>query len=129
MAPTTYWHDLDENRYHRGSTFLAIINNEKEINVDYVKNLKSLEKVVLVKYENDQSIIPNESTFFGYWDRKKMPIHLEQTDLYAQDRLGLRAMKENGQLIFHISPGLHLELNENWFVNNIVVYFKNLIFC
>jgi palmitoyl-protein thioesterase len=122
LAPSTYWHDLSEQRYRRRSTFLALINNVNEINFDYVKNLQSLEKLVLVKYEKDQAIIPNESTHFGYWDVNRNSIQLEQSDLYTHDRLGLREMKKNGQLIFISCPNAtHLELNEEWFVEEIIL--------
>lgn len=100
LTPATYWHDLSEQRYRQCSSFLAILNNVKEINFDYIKNLQSLEKLVLVKYQLDQSVIPNESTFFGYWDLNRKAIQLEETTLFVDDRLGLRSMKENGQLIF-----------------------------
>lgn len=86
-----------------------------------MKNLQSLERLVLVKYQKDQAIIPNESTFFGYWDVNRMAIQLEETNLYKQDRLGLKAMNENGQLIFIVCPeAAHLEMNEQWFATDII---------
>jgi palmitoyl-protein thioesterase len=125
LTPTTYWHDLNEQRYHRGSTFLAIINNERgEINADYVANLKALRKLVLVKYETDESIIPNESAFFGYWNAWREVINMEETELYRNDKLGLREMKESAQLVFLTSPGGHLEMNEQWFIDNILPHLK-----
>jgi palmitoyl-protein thioesterase len=78
-----------------------------------------------VKYEKDQSIIPNESTHFGYWDVKRKPIRLEEMELYTEDRLGLKEMNENGKLIFLTAPNAtHLQMNEEWFVENILRYLK-----
>ncbi|KAG5674500.1 hypothetical protein PVAND_004462 [Polypedilum vanderplanki] len=126
LTPASYWHDLNPNRYQKGSTFLAIINNEKDtIITDYAENLKALERFVMVKYESDEAIIPNESTFFGYWSEQKTLIRLEESELYKRDKLGLKAMNENGQLVFLVSPGGHLELNEEWFVDNILQYLIN----
>jgi palmitoyl-protein thioesterase len=122
LTPTTYWHDLNTNRYQRGSTFLAIINNEREINADYAENLRALARFVLVKYEADEAIVPNDSTFFGYWSEQKKPISLEESELFKHDKLGLKKMKERGQLVFLVSPGGHLELVEDWFVHNVLKF-------
>lgn len=122
LTPATYWHDLNVDRYLSGSTFLAIINNEKEINVDYAENLKRLERFVLVRYERDDSVVPNESAFFGYWNEEKQVIKLEESELYREDKLGLKVMRERGQLVFLVSPGGHLEMNESWFLLNIIGY-------
>lgn len=124
LTPATYWHDLSEQRYQKCSTFLAILNNVREINVDYVNNLQSLNKLVLVKYENDQSVIPNESTFFGYWDINQTPINLEDSRMYQEDRLGLKLMNDKGQLVFLTCPdSAHLEMIEPWFYENVIPYF------
>ncbi|XP_070492357.1 palmitoyl-protein thioesterase 1-like [Chironomus tepperi] len=125
LAPATYWHDIDERRYLSGSTFLTLINNEIELNEGYRNNLKSLQKLVLVKYDQDTSIVPNESAFFGYFDRNKNIVPLLFSNLYKLDLLGLKSMHENGQLVFLTAPGAHLDLDENWFVENILPYLKN----
>jgi palmitoyl-protein thioesterase len=125
IAPSSYWHDdLNEFRYRHGSTFLAILNNENHYNAEYVKNLQALKRLVLVKYINDISVIPNESTHFGYTDNFGRVIKLEDTELYEKDKLGLRRMKENGKLIMLTSPNEHLELDENWFRKNIIPILK-----
>lgn len=71
-------------------------------------------------YEDDVVVVPNESTWFGYIDKESQPISLEELALFKEDRLGLKAMKENGQLIFLTSPLGHLELDETWFIESIV---------
>lgn len=123
VAPSTYWHDLDEERYRKGSTFLAVINNEKEYNANYVINLHNLKRLILVKYEKDESVIPNETAWFGYYNEKGVEVPLEQTKVYLGDRLGLQALKETGRLIFLLSPREHLELDPAWFRQNILPFF------
>lgn len=103
-----------------------MINNENEIDSEYVKNLKSLKKLVLVMYEDDIGVVPRESTWFGYIDKDSNTIPLEDLELYKQDRLGLKSMKENGQLIFLTSPLGHLRLNETWFIDNIIPLLKEM---
>lgn len=125
IAPATFWHDPnDESAYHKSSSFLAHINNENHINPEYIENLASLKKFVLVQYNDDTSIIPNESTHFGYVEHGK-PLIMEETKTYIDDKLGLRALKENGTLVLLHSKGSHLELHPNWFVENIIPYLED----
>ena len=120
MTPASYWHDVNEERYKRGSTFLAVINNENHCNAEYVKNLQSLTRLVLVKYKDDISLIPNDSTWFGFSDSYGRNLQLEDTDVYRKDKLGLKKLLETGKLIRLESPLEHLKLDENWFRQNII---------
>ncbi len=85
-----------------------------------MKNLQALKRFVLVKYANDVSVVPNESTHFGFLDSSGRSIKMEETELYKRDCLGLRKMKEDGKLILVDAPMEHLELNRKWFRNNIL---------
>lgn len=125
LSPLTYWHDdSNEIRYRRGSTFLAIINNEIHYNADYVKNLQALKRFVLVKYANDISVIPNESAHFGFCDRNGKALKLEETELFQQDRLGLKKMQDERKLMMLDAPKEHLVLDERWFRENILPILK-----
>lgn len=45
LVQATYWHNpFQEEKYRNSSTFLADINNEREINETYIQNLQSLNK-------------------------------------------------------------------------------------
>jgi palmitoyl-protein thioesterase len=125
-APATYWHDTNEQRYRDKSTFLAVINNEKQFNPDFVSNLQKLNRLVLVKYEDDGAIVPNESTWFGFYDRLGLQFPMEDTEMYKNNKLGLREMKESGKLVLLLSPRDHLEIDEAWFAQNVVPYLKEL---
>lgn len=120
FTPASYWHDINDGRYRAESSFLAVINNENEINPDYIGNLKSLKKLVLVKYEDDIGVVPKESTWFGYYDRDEKVIPMEELEIYKSDRLGLKSMKENGKLILLTAPLGHLKLDEAWFIAHII---------
>lgn len=122
IAPLTYWHDTNEQRYKRGSTFLAIINNEVDYNANYVINLSSLLRIVLVRYESDNAIVPNQSTWFGYHDENGIEYSMEETEIYKLDKLGLEALKESGKLILLEAPNEHLQLDPIWFSQNIIPY-------
>lgn len=72
----------------------------------------------------DISLIPNESTHFGFKDSRGQVINLEDMELYKQDKLGLKKMKEEGKLIMLEAPMEHLELNEQWFRENLLDILK-----
>lgn len=111
-----------EERYRAGSTFLAVINNENEINSNYAKNLQALKKLVLVKYKEDIGVVPNESTWFGYYNEHGTEFPMEATKVYQN--LGLKTMKDNGQLVLLVAPLGHLRLDLAWFIDNIIPLLK-----
>jgi palmitoyl-protein thioesterase len=127
LAPATYWHDTNEEAYRKGSTFLAVINNENHYNADYVLNLHRLRRIVLVKYENDQAIIPSESAWFGYYDKDRVNFPMEETEVYKRDKLGLKTLVDSGRLIRIVSPGDHLDLYEVWFMQKVMPYLKEVV--
>lgn len=121
VTAATYWHDLDEERYRKGSTFLAVLNNENEYNQNLVDNLHRLKRMVLVKYTDDKAIVPNSSSWFGWYDEtgtKQVP--MEQTSTYIRDRLGLKYMQESGKIVLLLCEGEHMQLQYEWFVHNIM---------
>ncbi|XP_072947415.1 palmitoyl-protein thioesterase 1 [Epargyreus clarus] len=123
LVQATYWHDpLDEETYKTRSEFLADINNEMRINKTYVDNLNSLEHFVLVKFDNDTIVQPKETEWFGFYapGQANKIITLQESDLYVQDRLGLKWMNEAGKLVFLSTPGQHLSFSEEWFQRNII---------
>lgn len=89
-----------------------------------MRNLESLKGIVLVKYSDDVSLIPNESTWFGYQDKSGRIIPMEETDVYKKDKLGLQKLINEGKLIRLESPLEHLKLDENWFRQNIIPILK-----
>ena len=73
-----------------------------------------------MKYENDVSLIPNESAWFGFEDERGNVRKMEDNDVYLKDKLGLKKMDQEGRLIRLLSPLEHLQLNQTWFRENIV---------
>lgn len=63
-----YWHDaINETAYQNGNSFLADVNNEININNSYVENLRALENIIFVKLEDDHTVVPKESQWFGFY--------------------------------------------------------------
>ncbi|XP_045495750.1 palmitoyl-protein thioesterase 1 [Colias croceus] len=123
LVQATYWHDpLDEDTYKSHSEFLADINNEKTINTTYIQNLNNLEYFVLVKFDGDSIVQPKETEWFGFYEpgQAKKLITLQESELYLQDRLGLKKMDEAGKLVFLSVDGDHLRFSEDWFIQNVL---------
>jgi len=123
LVQAEYWHDPFRNEEYIGkSVFLADINNERGINGSYKENLQKLENLVLVRFEDETIVQPKESEWFGYFrpGSVKEMVAMENTTLFTEDRLGLKAMKAGGKLHLLSSPGDHLRFTREWFDTNIL---------
>ncbi|XP_068965810.1 palmitoyl-protein thioesterase 1 [Bombus flavifrons] len=119
----TYWHDpYQEEEYKKKSMFMADINNERYINETYKENLQRLHTMVLVKFTNDTIVKPTETEMFGFYKPGQGSLiqTLEQSDLYREDRLGLKMLHDSGRIHFLNVHGNHLQFTEDWFVDNII---------
>jgi palmitoyl-protein thioesterase len=148
LVQATYWHDpLHESAYIEKSTFLADINNENNRNEDYVTNLQNLTKYeaiekasnielitlyiplfrfIMVRFNNDTIVQPIDSQWFGFYTpgQDQETQRMEETNLYLEDKLGLKQMNENGQLVFLDVDGDHLQFSREWFKENVIQYLK-----
>ena len=127
FTPAQYWHDpFNQPSYVAGSQFLADINNEREEkNQSYKQALLALKNLVLVKWTKDTSVIPRESSQFGFYNLggDNTTITLQEMPLYQRDWLGLQAMKIQGRLHFKEVEGDHMLFTRKWFINNIIIPF------
>ncbi|KAM4872314.1 palmitoyl-protein thioesterase 1 [Thomomys bottae] len=127
LVQAEYWHDpIKEDVYRNHSIFLANINQERYVNESYKKNLMALKKFVMVKFLNDSVVDPVESEWFGFYrsGQAQEVIPLQETDLYIEDRLGLKQMDKAGQLVFLATKGDHLQFSKEWFNANIIPFLE-----
>ncbi|KAJ8966260.1 hypothetical protein NQ317_000534 [Molorchus minor] len=123
LVQATYWHDpLNEEEYRNYSTFLADINNERQINQDYIKSIQSLDNLVLVKFDSDTMVQPVETEWFGFYKPgQAVEIeNLQESALFIDDRLGLQKLNDESRLHFLSVPGNHLIFDWPWFQDNII---------
>eukprot|EP00775_Hariotina_reticulata_P005960 gene5960-6199_t len=100
--------------------FLPDINNErKNKNQLYADNLASLQRLVLFMFEEDTTVVPRESAWFGFWDGKSL-IPLQDQPLFTDDWLGLKKLHDAGNLVFDTAPGEHMQFTLSWFNDNII---------
>ncbi|XP_037028830.1 palmitoyl-protein thioesterase 1 [Bradysia coprophila] len=123
LVQATYWHDpLNEEKYAQQSSFLADINNEKSINQTYIDNLMKLNSFVMVKFTEDTIVQPLQSQWFEFYapNQDKIILPLNESAIFTEDKLGLKAMMAANKLIFLESKGNHLQFTEEWFTKNII---------
>ncbi|KAJ2663038.1 hypothetical protein IWW48_001557 [Coemansia sp. RSA 1200] len=101
--------------YLEHNIFLPDINSDHrdgKVNEDYRARIAALERMVLVKFGEDTLISPVSSTWFGFVDADGNDVPLKNTTLYTEDRLGLRALDEQGRLEFVTIPGKHMNIDD-----------------
>merc|ERR1719361_3042818 len=124
LVQAEYWQDpLHHEKYVEKSQFIAEINNEPPYdNKIYAENMKKLEGLVLVKFTQDAMVEPRESSHFEFYEegQGKLKVPLRESALYTEDRLGLKALDEEGKLDLLDCPGDHLQFTDAWFTENII---------
>eukprot|EP00091_Calanus_sinicus_P009782 TRINITY_DN22741_c0_g1_i1.p1 TRINITY_DN22741_c0_g1~~TRINITY_DN22741_c0_g1_i1.p1 ORF type:complete len:279 (-),score=68.94 TRINITY_DN22741_c0_g1_i1:161-997(-) len=109
VAPAQYWHDpFNQTAFLAGSHYLADINNEREEkNPAYKDALASLENFVLARWISDTTIIPSQSSQFGFYDlgQDNTTLSLQELLMYKEDWLGLKELDAGGRLHFRGDGG------------------------
>lgn len=111
--------------YLNHSLFLADINNEvdvesrRERNTTYAKNLGTLENFVMVLFNEDKTVIPKESSWFGSYsipteedDGPPAIVHMKQQPLYKEDWIGLRKLDEEDKVFLIVCQGQHMQISD-----------------
>ncbi|KAL6777646.1 hypothetical protein ACKKBG_A15070 [Auxenochlorella protothecoides x Auxenochlorella symbiontica] len=105
--------------YRETSGFLADINNDRDArNSSYVAALTSLRSLVLYQFDNDLTVVPRESSQFGFYNGTHTE-SMEETAAYRDDRLGLRTLNESGRLTLANCPGFHMQFTLDWFEQHV----------
>lgn len=112
--------------YREKSRFLADINNErdpKHINQTYADNMAQLQRLVLVMFDRDDTVVPKQSAWFQEFNVTSYKVTpLTDRDLYQQDWLGLKRIPNIDYLLL---PGVHMEIAENDFADIVEAFLKN----
>ena len=113
---------MNHTNYITHSQFIAEINNEVNVNPVYKQRLTALKKFVMVKFTGDTIVDPVESEWFGFFadGDTKTVVRLEDSQLYKEDRLGLRVLDASNRLIRISLPGDHLQISKQWYTSEII---------
>ncbi|GLI68395.1 hypothetical protein VaNZ11_012781 [Volvox africanus] len=108
--------------YLTANTFLPDINNERGPegrNPLYPTNLASLERLVLYRFVDDETVVPRDSAWFSFFDGERL-MPLREQAMYNEDWIGLRTLDEQGRLIMDDIPGMHMQFSLQWFAENVI---------
>mmetsp|Transcript_8414 Transcript_8414/g.31163 ORF Transcript_8414/g.31163 Transcript_8414/m.31163 type:complete len:408 (+) Transcript_8414:27-1250(+) len=127
VVQAQYFHDaFDMERYTSGCIWLPKINNQVTVNQTYIQRMSSLDSFILIKFNDDHMVTPRESSHFEFYelgsDQKITP--LRESQIYQQDRLGLRVLDKTNRLHLLTSDGEHLRFQWDWFVANVIPLLK-----
>lgn len=122
IVQAQYYRDPDRiQAYLSSNTFLADINNEytDTHNETYAKNLAALNKLVLVLFSEDVTVVPKESSWFGSYapsdddfPGEKTIIPMRMQDIYIHDTIGLKTLDEMGGVVLKTCDGVHMQLTD-----------------
>ena len=121
LVPAQYFRDTDDyENYLEHSNFLADINNERKIkNGTYARNLAQLEKLVMVVFKDDKTVIPPESGWFSEVNvteedgkQTRNVTKLRDRKIYKEDWIGLKQLDEKDALVFVKVEGEHMQLSD-----------------
>ncbi|XP_022861959.1 palmitoyl-protein thioesterase 1-like, partial [Olea europaea var. sylvestris] len=113
LAPANYIKiPTDLDNYKKGCKFLPKLNNEIHTNSTYKERFSSLQNLVLIMFEKDRVLVPKETSWFGYYPDGSWSTVLpaQETTLYSEDWIGVKALDEAGKVKFLKASGHHLEI-------------------
>uniref|UniRef100_A0A914HF74 Palmitoyl-protein thioesterase 1 n=1 Tax=Globodera rostochiensis TaxID=31243 RepID=A0A914HF74_GLORO len=124
VVQAQYWHDPNPaERYRQANIFLADLNCEQlHCNSTYRDNMVKLRNFVLVQFSHDHKLVPKETASFGFFADNGTPtiIPMEQSAIYKEDRIGLKALNESNRLHLLSFDGEHLQIPTEVFVSEII---------
>ena len=91
-------------------------------NLTYAANLASLDNLVMALFDQDKTVVPKESAWFGSYaiptdddddDFEKGPIvSMRKQRLYKEDWIGLRTLDEADKVFLVVCRGEHMKLDD-----------------
>lgn len=129
LVQAQYWHDpLNEEKYKSHSLFIGDVNQEVTVNPDYKTNLMRVSNITFVMFNKDTMVIPKESEWFGFYKPGQASElqTLEESDIWSQDKLGLKQMGEEGRLSFLKIEADHLRVPEEFWTDEVLPRLKSV---
>lgn len=113
LVPAQYFRDPAQlDSYLEFSNFLADVNNERALkNATYKANMEKLERFTMVLFEDDETVVPKESSWWAEVDEEGKVTELRDRDIYKEDWVGLKGLDERGALRFETTEGGHMQLS------------------
>lgn len=112
----------DYDNYLEHSSFLADANNERpgQRNETYVENLSRLNRLVLVQFDKDDTLVDKSSAWFYDEDRiTGLTIPFNESDFYQYDCVGLKKLYDENRIDYLSIDDRHMAISDD-FIRDIV---------
>jgi len=96
-------------------TFLPELNNG---------TLGNLTNFAMFMWNDDTQIQPKESSWFWQYDSQGSLVKLRDSDVYKEDRIGLKKLDEAGGLWFYHGNGAHMDLEDEYIDKYLVPFLR-----
>lgn len=112
------------NDYLNYNIFLPDINNEKKTkNQTYARNLASLQTFVMIRFSEDHTLDPKDSSWFSSIEEgTEKTVPLRDQDIYKEDWIGLKQLDVQGRLQFLSCPTEHMQFKKEYFISSVLPY-------
>ncbi|XP_039036277.1 palmitoyl-protein thioesterase 1-like isoform X2 [Hibiscus syriacus] len=132
LAPSGYLKlPNDILHYLKKCRFLPKLNNElpDERNSTYKERFTGLQNLVLIMFEHDTVLIPKETSWFGFYPDGafKPVIRPQDTKLYTEDWIGLKALDDAGKVHYINVSGGHLGISNEDMKKHVVPFLKDQV--
>lgn len=121
VIPAQYFRDPAQySSYVEHSRFLAGINNEKSDSVDAEakRRFEQLERLVLIQFTKDTTLVPKESAFFQEVNGDTGDIvPFTETAMYKNDLIGLRKLYKEKKVEFYKVDDEHMRFLDEFFLS------------
>lgn len=112
LSVANMWNDpYVQHEYLKKNIFLPVINNQtfNEKSFQWKKNFLKTKNVILFGSERDDTILPWQSSLFGFWSENATKIiPMEEQEFYKKDYFGLKTLKEQNRLkLYHVPDVNH----------------------
>jgi hypothetical protein len=125
FSPASFWNN--PKNLLQLTTYLALIDNKLSVGPKNKYMCKLNRGLDLIAFGDDDTIVPNISAFFGFWDFKgQNPVPYTQTDLYKNDWIGLKILDQKNLITFHTIPKkFHMSIPYNFTKNEFLNIVNN----
>jgi len=123
-----FWRTPNHTEYMALNAFLPYMNNELEPKLRHKKNFISVGHVYLFASDGDTTIVPWQSSHFGFYDEdEKTIIPMEKQRYYIEDTFGLQTLDKSGRLtLTQVSGQTHGSwLHDEYLLKNYVIPLLN----
>jgi palmitoyl-protein thioesterase len=128
FSAANFWHSpFPQNGYLTNNIFLPVVNNQVP-NKDYARykaNFLKAKQYVFFGSPQDGTVVPWESSIWGFYDDNENIVSFQNQDIYVQDTFGLKTANGQGKISLRVVNGIpHGEWlkNQSNFVSNVLPY-------